>query len=66
MKHLYRSTTNKVLGGVFGGLGEYFEMDPVLLRLIALFVFVFTGVVPGLIFYILAVLIIPRRPHTTS
>lgn len=33
MKHLYKSDTNKVLAGVLGGLGEYFDIDPVVLRL---------------------------------
>jgi phage shock protein C len=63
MKHLYRSTHNKVFGGVFGGLGEYFEVDPALLRLVAIFVIVFTGLVPGIIFYIFALLIVPKHSH---
>jgi Putative stress-responsive transcriptional regulator len=34
MKKLYRSRENKVLAGVCGGIGEYFEIDPVIVRLI--------------------------------
>ena len=30
MKRLYRSNDNKVFGGILGGLGEYFDVDPVL------------------------------------
>ena len=34
-RRLYRSSSNKVIGGVCGGLGEYLDIDPTLLRLIA-------------------------------
>lgn len=34
MRKLYRSRTNKVLGGVSGGLGEYFHIDPTIVRII--------------------------------
>lgn len=60
MKKLYRSTTNKVFGGVIGGIGEYFEVDPVLLRVIWLFVVVFTGFFPGFVVYMFALLIVPK------
>lgn len=59
-KRLYRSKTDKVLAGVCGGVGEYFEVDPVLIRLLYLLATVFTGVVPGVVCYILAVAIIPE------
>lgn len=62
-KRLYRSHTNKVLAGVCGGLGEYFDIDPVLIRLLYLFVTVFTGLVPGVFCYILAVAIVPPRTY---
>ncbi|MDD5415595.1 MAG: PspC domain-containing protein [Candidatus Daviesbacteria bacterium] len=61
MKKLYRSSKNKVWLGVFGGLGEYLNIDPVLLRLIFILVFVFTGFVPGLIVYILAAIVMPKK-----
>jgi len=61
MKHLYRSKTNKVFGGILGGLGEHFDVDPALLRLIWLCVVVFTGIVPGLIIYLVAVFIVPHK-----
>ena len=60
-KRLYRSHNNKVLAGVCGGLGEYFDIDPVLIRLLYLFITVFTGLLPGLFFYILACAIVPLR-----
>lgn len=57
---LYRSRENRVLGGVCGGLGEYFDIDPTLVRL--LFVFgAFLGV-PGalLLIYLIMVVVVPQ------
>jgi len=62
MKHLYRSDANKVLAGVLGGLGEYFDVDPVVLRLAFVFLLLATAVVPGVVAYMAAVFIVPRRP----
>jgi len=63
MKKLYRSNTNKVFGGVLGGLGEYFNVDPVLFRLLWVLVTIFTGVLPGIIVYVIAIFIIPNKPE---
>lgn len=60
MKKLYRSE-KKVLAGVFGGLGEYCDIDPTVFRLIGLLLLFFTGLVPGIIFYIAAIMLIPRE-----
>lgn len=60
-KRLYRSTKNKIFGGVIGGLGEYFDVDPVLLRVVWVFILVFTGFVPGIIVYLIALFIIPAK-----
>lgn len=62
MKHLYRSETNKVLAGVLGGLGEYFDVDPVVLRLAFVFLLLATAIVPGVIAYLAAVFIVPCKP----
>lgn len=59
-KHLYRSCENRIIGGVCGGLGEYFDIDPILIRLIVALLF-FTGL--SIIFYILAWIIIPEDPN---
>lgn len=59
---LYKSEKDKIIAGVLGGLGEYFDTDPTLLRLGFLVVTIFTGFVPGIILYLLAALIIPRKP----
>ena len=57
-KKLYRSDENKMLAGVCGGIGEYFGVDPTLIRL-AWVVFSLLGG-SGLLAYILAAIIIPR------
>lgn len=64
MKKLYRSEINKIWKGVIGGFGEYFNVDPVLLRVIFIFFVLATGVLPGVIAYIIAVFIVPKRPSS--
>jgi len=60
-KRLYRSKTDKVFAGICGGLGEYSKVDPVLIRLIWLLIVIFTGFFPGVLAYLLAILIIPVK-----
>lgn len=55
---LYRSTREKMIGGVCGGLAEYFDVDVTLVRLIAIFTMFMGGV--GFLAYIAALVIIPR------
>jgi phage shock protein C len=56
-KKLYRSRENRMLGGVCGGLGEYFDIDPTLVRL--LFILgAFLGIPGALVLVYLAMLII--------
>ncbi len=64
MKRLYRSRKNKVIAGVCGGIAEYFEVDPVLIRIIAI-LFLFTGGA-SLIAYIVGMIIIPKAPDEGS
>lgn len=61
IKKLFRSKENKVFAGILGGLGEYFEVDPVLLRLIWMVIVILSGVLPGVLVYFIAVLIVPRQ-----
>lgn len=60
-KKLYRSEENKVIAGVMGGLGEYFDVDPVLFRVIYLLLTIFTAAIPGVLAYILMILIVPKH-----
>lgn len=62
MKKLYRSNTNKIFGGLLGGIGEYFDIDPVFVRLVFVILLVFTMGVPGIIIYILGLFIVPLPP----
>jgi len=64
MKRLFRSRKNKIIGGVCGGLGEYLDVDPVLIRLIWGALFFLGGV--GLLGYIIAWLIIPLQYDTAG
>lgn len=65
-KKLYRSKENRVFLGLLGGIGEYADADPVLVRVVYLMVAVFTGVVPGIIAYVLGALIVPSRGMSES
>jgi phage shock protein C len=60
MKRLCKSRKNKVIAGVCGGIAEYFEVDPVLIRLIAVLFFFAGGA--ALIAYIVGMIIIPNQP----
>jgi len=62
MKRLYLAETDRKLGGVCGGIAEYLEVDPTVVRLLAVVVDLLTGVIPGLVGYFIAWMIIPRKP----
>ncbi|RME18851.1 MAG: PspC domain-containing protein, partial [Candidatus Zixiibacteriota bacterium] len=59
-QRLYRSRKEKMIGGVCGGLAEYFDVDPTLVRLIAVVLLFASGV--GLLGYIIAWIIVPEAP----
>ncbi len=61
MKRLYRSRKNRMLGGVCGGIAEYFEIDPVIVRLVAVALFFVGG--SAMLAYIIALIIIPYEPY---
>ncbi len=65
-RKLYRSNTNRVFLGVCGGLGEYFNIDPVIVRVIAVLLGVFTWIIPAIIAYFIMGLVIPLRGSTAS
>ncbi len=56
-KRLYKSSTNRVLCGVCGGLGEYFNIDPTIIRLLLVLLACTTT---GIIAYIVAAIIMPE------
>ncbi|MBQ3722316.1 MAG: PspC domain-containing protein [Bacteroidales bacterium] len=59
-KRLYKSRTEKTLGGVCGGIAEYFDIDPTIVRLAWLVAVFCAG--GGLIAYIIAYIVIPKEP----
>jgi len=61
MKKLYRSN-NKVWKGILGGFGEYFNIDPVILRVVFVFFVLATGFIPALVTYLISLVIIPKKP----
>lgn len=68
MKKLYRSKKSKVLGGVLGGIAEYFELDPVLPRIIFVVAFFFVKHITGILIlsYIISCIILPYRSNDYS
>ena len=60
MKKLYRSRTNKIIAGVAGGFAEYFDIDPVIMRLV-FFALFFSGAF--VLAYIAAWIFVPLAPE---
>jgi len=60
-KRLYRSTTDSHVAGVCGGIAEYLEVDPTLVRLAFVALTLMGG--PGLIIYIILWLVVPEAPE---
>lgn len=54
---LYKSKTNKIIDGVCGGLGEYFNIDPMIVRIIFVLLALWGGI--GIVLYIIGMIIIP-------
>lgn len=64
MKKLYLCRWDKKVGGVCGGLGQYFKCDPTLIRLLLVFLCILTAVAPFVILYILLWILVPSGPST--
>jgi phage shock protein C len=65
MKKLYLSDTDKKVGGVCGGLGEYFQIDSTVMRIVFILVTLLSFGL-GLIAYLAMWLVIPRNPGVTG
>jgi phage shock protein C len=59
MKKLYRSS-NRILVGVCGGIAEYFDVDPTLIRVVYVFLSLFSAGFPGLLLYIILMVLMPN------
>lgn len=62
IKQLYRSRTDRKIAGVCGGLAEYFNIDPVFVRVIAVLLLL-PGGLPGFVPYLVLWVIIPEEPN---
>lgn len=64
-RKLYRSKTNRKIAGICGGIGEYFDVDPTIVRIIFI-ILLLPGGLPGLLPYIILWVIVPDQPSTTT
>lgn len=62
---LYRSRTDRMIGGVLGGIADRFGVDPTILRLGYVALALLTAAFPALLLYILAMIIVPEEPVVT-
>ncbi|TMC00687.1 MAG: PspC domain-containing protein [Chloroflexi bacterium] len=62
-ERLYRSRDQKMIAGVLGGMGEHWNVDPSIMRIVYVVLTILSGVVPGIILYALMVIIVPAEPR---
>ncbi|WP_027409326.1 PspC domain-containing protein [Anoxybacteroides tepidamans] len=60
-KKLVRSTHDRKIAGVLGGLAAYFQIDSTMLRLLFVVLLLFTGMMPFMLLYVIAALIMPNE-----
>lgn len=67
MQKRLTKSRDKILAGVFGGIANYFNIDPAWVRIIGTALILFTGVFPGVVLYIVAAIVMPepKRQDTT-
>lgn len=63
-QRLYRSEDDKVISGLCGGVGEFFDLDPTIIRIVFVILTIWGGV--GVILYIIGVLVVPVRPSNLA
>jgi len=64
-KKLYRSRTDRKIAGVCGGLAEYFDVDPIIIRIIAI-ILLLPGGLPGLLPYVILWIVVPQEPEASK
>ena len=65
-KRLMRSSTDNKIAGICGGLGEYMDADPTIIRLVVVLLVIFTGFFHGIVGYLLAWIIVPLAPQPAA
>lgn len=63
-KRLYRSRDKKIVAGIAGGLGDYLDVDPVIIRIIIVLITIFHGI--GIFIYIIMWIVIPEEDSQKS
>ena len=63
MKKQLTKSRDKIVAGVFGGIGQYFKIQPNILRILYVLLTIFTGFVPGIIIYIILIIMMPADPQ---
>jgi phage shock protein C len=61
-KRLMRSSVDCKIAGVCGGIAEYMDVDPTVVRLVWVLITFFTGIVPGIVAYLVAWMVMPITP----
>jgi len=61
-KRLYRSTKDRMIAGICAGIAEYFNVDPTVVRLVAVLALVF-GIFPAVLAYLILWVVVPENPE---
>lgn len=61
-KRLYRSRTEDRIAGLCAGIGLHFRVDPVVVRLLWVAITLMTGVLPGVLVYLIGWFLVPQEP----
>lgn len=60
-RKLYKSNTNRMISGVCGGLAEYINADPTIVRVLFVLISIFSAAFPGILVYIILAILMPER-----
>lgn len=64
-KRLVKSSDNKVISGVLGGIAEFFNIDPTIVRVVFVILAVFSRLFPAFLIYVCLALVMPSK-HTRT
>jgi phage shock protein C len=62
-RRLYRSRTQRMLGGVCGGFAEYLNADPTVVRVVYVVLSILSVAFPGILAYLILLLVVPLAPE---
>jgi len=61
MKQLRRSRTERMIAGVCGGIAEWLNWDPTIVRIAYVLISIFSAAFPGILVYIILAIVIPEK-----